>query len=204
MCFYEVFEHQNCAFLDDTQHNQPLFIHAERFKDYANYQYDVLWANQNPGHVPCESVLRGDFDAAYCRQYRGLPLIHHVPLVQDCPLCNRSYRENDHIITLRGNEIQTIIPDLTVPHVYQNRYVGKCWRCAKEGNLPILQPPRNRWTGVGPHGDGSDGKGRPTEPVTNATGPPGRENYKGWGWNKIWFFSCDCCDKQDFEGWWFS
>lgn len=189
MCFCEIGEHRNCAYLNNGQHNGPLFIYTGRFIGYANYQYDVAWANQNPGHVPCESVLRGDFTAAECRQYRGLPLPRRIPLVQDCLLCNFRYQENDHIITVVRRQIEAIEPIQHVTHCYQNRYAGKCWKCAKEGNHTIKLPtPWDGSTGGGNSGEGPPGPPgppRPTEPRTGATGPPSNEAYKDNGWDKI-------------------
>ncbi|RDI76435.1 hypothetical protein Vi05172_g13587 [Venturia inaequalis] len=190
MCFCEVFQYENCALPDDGQHNLPLQVYDGRvqFANYTGYQYDAAWAKQNPGHVPCRTVLLGVRTAAQCRQFEGSPIVRRRPLLQDCPLCNRVDQDyaNGHVITWKANRVDTIQPMAGVAHSYQPRFAGKCWMCVKEGGHLPLPPPRN---------EGSDREGspendppdrlQPKDKRTEAMGPPGSEMLKGMGWDKI-------------------
>lgn len=189
MCFCEVLQHQNCALLDDRQHNPAGFIHAERgsFADFAGYQYDIAWANQNPGYVPCRTVLLGDMTPAEYLVLRDLPLIHRIPVAQDCQICNRSVQDysTGHVITWKENSVHTIQSIKASPHVYDSRYAGKCSKCAKEASFSLSPPQNGGWTEGGPPENDSFGKPQPVEVKTGARGPPGSEVLKGKGWDKI-------------------
>ncbi|KAE9962634.1 hypothetical protein BLS_010186 [Venturia inaequalis] len=189
MCFCEVFQYENCALPDDGQHNLPLQVYDGRvqFANYTGYQYDAAWAKQNPGHVPCRTVLLGVRTAAQCRQFEGSPIVRRRPLLQDCPLCNRVDQDyaNGHVITWKANRVDTIRPMAGVAHSYHSLFVGKCWMCAKEAHLP-RPPARNEGSdGGGSPGNDPPGRLQPMDKRTGATGPPGSEVLKGMGWDKI-------------------